>query len=391
MSLRLSLFVGIFLLVSTFITGVKLRFTLFTGLLFLAVVQSFLSTVTSNYSDVSFPYWTEFFKIIVISCLITMIIRSEKDLKITLIVISLSLGLEGAKQGWARLITSPGSINENSHAFLGDNNGVAVGMLMLVPVLFALYQTTERKLIKYGFLFLAIGVIYRALSTYSRGGFLAFLSMCVIFWLRSEHKIIVLVIIVLLSAIILPTFPQTFWDRMNTITVEEGEEREASSAGRIHFWKVAVDMAKDNPILGVGHKAYREAYNSFDFSGGRYGGGREVHSAWFGILAEWGFPGIILLLCVYIYCLFLCARTRIRCKNNPELRSLLIFSNSLETSLITAIVGITFLDYQYSEILWHFFALTVACNQILQSKEVPGHYPQNIAYENNGKNVFNNA
>jgi len=369
MSIRLSLFVGIFLLISTVITGIKLRFTLFAGLLLLAAIHSFLSAALSNYSYFTLSYWVDFLKIIVVSYLITMIIKSEKDFKFALIVISLSLGLEGAKQGWARLITSPGSVNTNSQPFLGDNNGVAVGMIMLVPLLFALYQTTERKLIKYGFLFVAIGVIYRALSTYSRGGFLAFIAMCLIYWLRSVHKIRTLFVLVLIAALLLPTLPQAFWDRMNTITVSDAEERETSAASRLYYWELAYEMAQSSPMFGVGHMAYSAAYNSFDHTGGRYGPSRAVHSSWFGILAEWGFPGLVLFICIYIYSIISCAKVRKWCKNNPERKSFAIYSSSIETSLISAGVGITFLTFQYLEMLWHFFALAIVSNQIIRSQQ----------------------
>lgn len=364
MSLRLSLFVAIFLLVSTIITGVKLRFNMFTGLLFMAAIHSLISTLWSNYSTIVFSDWIDFIKVIIISYLMTMLIQSEKYLKITLIVITLSLGLEGAKQGWAQLILNPGGVNNNTLPGIGDNNHVAIAMLMLVPLLFALYQTTERKLFKYGFAFLAIGVIYRALSTYSRGGFLAFSVMCFIFWLRSKHKVRTLFIIVIISALLLPVFPQQFWDRMNTITVDEGEEREASSASRIYFWKVAWEMAKTSPVFGVGHNAYKQAYDTFDYSKGLYGTGRAVHSTWFAVLSEWGIVGFILFLTIFIYSLSLCAKTRSGCKSNSKLVSLGIFNNSIETSLVTSAVGNTFLSGQYFEMLWHYFALAVVCNQI---------------------------
>ena len=363
----LSFFVGIFLLISAFITGVKFRFTLFAGLLLLVAVQSFLSFSMSNYRDIIFSYWIEFIKIIIISYLLTILVRSEKELKITLIAISLSLGFEGAKQGWANLILNPGGSNANMHPLLGDNNGVAVGMIMIVPILFALYQTVERKLFKYGFLFIAIGAIYRALSTYSRGGFLTFLVMCIIYWLRSKRKGRMLLIFALFLALILPTFPQEFWDRIDTIA-EGSEASDGSAASRLYFWGLGWEMAKDNQIIGIGHRAYEAAYNTYDHTGGQYGTNRAVHSTWFGLMAEWGFPGFILFLIIYCYSLFSCARVRKICKNHPKLTSFMIYGNSIETSLIASGVGITFLSFQYAEILWHFFALAVICSQILNAK-----------------------
>ena len=368
------------MLVSTILTGIKFRFTLFSGLLSIAAIHSLSSAILSNYNSIALTHWVEFLKIIVISYLITMLIRSEKDLKMALIVISLSMGLEGAKQGWIRLITSPGSINENSHEMLGDNNGVAVGMLMVVPILLALYQTIERKIIKYGFLFLVIGVIYRALSTYSRGGFLTFLTMCIIFWLRSEHKTRTLITIVLIAVLLLPTLPQSFWDRMDTMTNTDGEERESSAASRIYYWELAFEMAKNNPLFGVGHNVYQQEYDAYDYTGGRWGNRRVVHSAWFGILSEWGFPGIILFMGIYIYSLYLCIQASRKCKKKPEYKSLRIYSNSILTTLIAASVGISFLSFQYLEMLWHFFALAVVSNQVLNTQ---------IANEDNTANGIN--
>ena len=58
-----------------------------------------------------------------------------------------------------------------------------------------------------------------------------------------------------LAAGIWNVMPAQFWDRMDTIMVEEGEERDASAAGRLHFWRVAMDMAEANPLTGVGLNA----------------------------------------------------------------------------------------------------------------------------------------
>jgi len=362
----LSRFVGIFLIISTLITNIKFRFTFFSFLLILAAIHSFMSTELSKYSSYSFPYWIDFIKVVVISYLITMLIKSEKELKIVLIVISLSLGLEAAKQGWVNLILRPGGANMNNHPVLGDNNGVAVGMFMLVPILLAIYKTTEQKLIKFGFAFLAIGITYRGLSTYSRGGLLSFLTICFIFWLQSKYKFKSLLVIVLLSALILPAFPQKFWDRMSTIT-DTGDEMDSSVSGRLYFWSVAWNMAKDKPLFGVGHFAYQAAYNDYDYSG-IYGQKRAVHSAWFGVLAEWGIVGLILYLYIYLYSLFSCAKARKICNNIPEYSQLKIYCNSIEISLIAGCVGISFLTLQYLEFLWHFFALAVVTKQILMNK-----------------------
>ena len=65
--------------------------------------------------------------------------------------------------------------------------------------------------------------------------------------------------------------PQSFWDRMETMNGRPKISCDTSSASRLHFWRVAVDMANDHPLLGVGYNAYNGVYNHYDFSVGFYG------------------------------------------------------------------------------------------------------------------------
>ena len=92
--------------------------------------------------------------------------------------------------------------------------------------------------------------------------------------------------------LIAPAMPGEFWDRMRSIE----EAADGSARGRLHFWGVAVDMAEDSPLVGVGHNAYNVTYDRYDTSNGEFGTGRSVHSVWFGLLAELGYPGLLLFV-----------------------------------------------------------------------------------------------
>ena len=295
-SLNLSYFAGGYLVLRTLFSGTKITLDWRSGLLLLFLAQSLLSTALGVNPEYSFGYWWDFAKMIIVSILLTNIIQTRADLRLVLIVISLSLGFEAAKQGWAQLVLNPGARNDNSVPFLGDNNLVAVGMAMLVPVIGAL-ATTSTGWQKRAFQFLNIGVVYRALSTYSRGGFLSIGAVSAIWFWRSPHKLKTFFAVVIAAALLLPVLPQQFWDRMGTITAS-GDERDDSQQGRLHFWQVAVAMANDRPLTGVGHSAYPRAYNRYDWTEGRYFTNRAVHSAWFGVFAELGYPGMVLFLLI---------------------------------------------------------------------------------------------
>ena len=361
-SLNLSYIAGAYLVIRSILSGVAFRFDTRTMLLLLFLGHSFVSAWLGLNQEYSIGYWQEFAKVIVVSIVLTNVIQTAGDLRLILIVISLSLGFEAVKQGWAQLILNPGAKNDNWIPFLGDNNLVAVGMAMLLPIVGALGATSTGWR-KRAFQFMSIGVLYRGLSTYSRGGFLSLGAVSAIWFWRSEHKLKTLAAVVVAAVLIVPVLPQQFWDRMSTITAP-AEERDDSQQGRLHFWQVAAVMANDRPLIGVGHRGYEPAYNTYDFSDGRYSTNRAVHSAWFGVLGELGYPGLLLFLAIFISSLATCRRVRRAARRGEIPGPLGPYAIALESSLIAFMVGGSFVSFQYSERLWHFFALSVALDRV---------------------------
>jgi probable O-glycosylation ligase (exosortase A-associated) len=297
-----------------------------------------------------------------VSFLLSILITTESDYRLVLTVVVLSLGFEAGKQGWAQLLLNPGAKNDNSVPFLGDNNLVAVGMAMLLPMVGAL-SATSTGWWKRGFQFLSIGVLYRAISTYSRGGLLAVSSVGAMYWWRSPNKFRTLLAFAVAVAVIVPVLPSAYWNRMSTIN-SSGEERDESQTGRLHFWEVAVDMANDRPLTGVGHRGYERSYNRYDFSNGLYERNRAVHSSWFGMLAEGGYPGLALFLAIFGSSLFACRRVRKMAKRGEVTDSLGRYAIGMESSLVAFAVGGAFVSYHYNEMLWHFFGLSMALEHV---------------------------
>jgi len=278
-------------------------------------------------------------------------------------VIALSLGFEGAKQGWAQLFLNPGAQNDNGIPFLGDNNLVAVGMLMLLPVTAALGRTASTRWGRLFFYLLSIGVLYRALSTYSRGGFLTCAAVGLMYWWRSPFKLRTAIAGLLAIAIVLPALPPAFWTRMSTITAE-GDYRDPSTVGRLHFWNVAVSMANAHPVLGVGFNSYQAAYDGYDTSDSQFGTARSVHSAWLGVLAELGYPGLLLYLSIVGLSFASCHRVRRMAARGEIPHELGRYAVGLESALVAFAVGGSFVPFQYYEMLWHYFALTMALEAV---------------------------
>ncbi len=368
--LNLSLIVGVMVLGATVLSGRRLRFGVGPCLMLLFLVQSFASTMVSTAFAFSFASWQDFAKSTIISLLIVSLVDDERSVRLTFVVIAFSLGLESVKQGWAQMLLNPGAANENSTAALGDNNGVAIGMFMLAAIMVALARTAPTHREKLAYRFGIIGIVYRGLSTFSRGGFLACGALGIHSLLRARRKFAAAVGIAVVCVLIVPVLSDGYWERMGTITTATADTETANetSEGRIHFWQVAVVMANAHPLTGVGHNAYSSVYDQYDTSEGDYGGARAVHSSWFAVLAELGYPGLLLFLMIIGNALLACRRARKLAKKNPQLQNLGHFAVAIEGALVAFAVGGTFTTFQYKEFLWHLFALSMVIDRLVAER-----------------------
>jgi probable O-glycosylation ligase (exosortase A-associated) len=371
LTLNASFWAGVLVVLSTLFGRTRLLWNGHIALVFLFAGHAALSAQLSVYSDYAWLFCGDFLRAVIITYLIAVLANDERKLHAVLLVMALSLGFEGAKQGWAELIRNPGERNDNTIAFLGDNNGVAVGMLMLVPILGAMAKTASHRWIRRLHLFLLGGVVYRALSTYSRGGFLAAGVLAIVYWVRSRRKAAVMGGTLLVAAVFLRVMPDAFWNRMHTITTYE-ETQDWSALSRLHFWRVAVTMAGDNPFLGVGFHSFNPAYDEYDSSFGQYGETRSVHSSWFGVLSELGYPGFTLYILIIGLAIRNCQVARRRCAGKLHRNNLAAYAVACETSLWVAVTGGSFLPFQYNEMLLHMIGLSIALRSVALRAEPSG-------------------
>jgi len=367
-SLNLSWLIALYLVARTGISMPKYPFNWRVGLMALFVADSVLGVVLSEHQDWSWNAWLMFSKVALVAYLILVLVTDRQRYRQTLLVIAFSLGFEAAKQGWAQLFLNPGGLNNNTIAFLGDNNGVALGTMMLVPILGALAQTAGTRSEAWLHRLFLVGVLMRGLTTYSRGGFLAALVLGGVGLLRSPKKLRYGLAAAVLATLVTTVMPQSFWDRMSTVTASD-ENRDNSAAGRLHFWQVAVQMASAKPLTGVGFSGFNPSYESYNTSD-EFTGQRAVHSAWFGVLADLGYPGLILFVTIWMGSLWSLWRTSVICKRDASKRDLRAYANALMSSLIVFAVAGTFLSVQYGEMFWHFVGLTMALVPLAQEETV---------------------
>jgi O-antigen ligase len=129
-------------------------------------------------------------------------------------------------------------------------------------------------------------------------------------------------------------------------TVVGSEDRDASAAGRLTFWRAGLLMLKDFP-LGAGGGGFKFIYGNTYLA--RVGAGdeadRSLHNAYLTEATEWGVQGLLLRL-LFIGAACVCAhRTSVQCRKEGRANDSLV-----GICIIAALIG-----FQISALFGSFF------------------------------------
>ena len=384
--LRPSLIIGLVLVIPSLLTGVlpnvthplaigSLSFMVF------AIVAQFIAV------DPQIAWvWLDYLVRLVIVCLFAVTLTTTiRRFVLLLTVMAISLGFHSAKAGLVSMLYGGIQFFDGLAGSFIDNNGYALACAMVIPLLIASGQNlhwlrdavtddTRRHWLRFFFYAAAPLSAFTIVSLFSRGGFLALGASIVVFVLVQRRRTLTMVGLVATAAVafaVVP-LPKGYVDRLSTIRTYE-ETNETSALGRLHFWRVAIDMAMDRP-LGVGLRNFEEAYDEYDFSGGEHGTRRAVHNSHLQVLAETGFGGAAAYSWLCLGSLFLALRVRRRARRvEPATQTTRFFfttANAVIVSTVAYLVGGTFVSMPLNDLTWLTFALVASLDR-LATKHCP--------------------
>jgi probable O-glycosylation ligase (exosortase A-associated) len=400
--LRLSLVLGLLLLVPAFGTGIwpNVSHILSVGQI-LFLVSALLAQLNAVNTAMGWS-WIDFLVRLTLVCLlaVTMMDTPQRVVRV-LAVVGGSLGFHAAKAGLASILGGGVRFDEGLTGTFVDNNGYALGAVMIIPLLIAVALNAEllfdnvapwiTQWVKRGFFVAAPLCAFTVISTFSRGGFLALAAAALVYIALHQQRLRLSMAAATLAvlALMFAPIPEGYFERLETISTYE-EINEESAISRTHFWAVAIRMANDKP-LGVGLRNYEAAYNDYDFSYGKYGQRRAVHSSHFQVLAEQGYLGAAIWTLQFVVAFFLAIRIRQRARvaGMPPASSkfLLTVSHCLIASMTGFIVGGAFIALALNDVTWLTFAtlaavdrLAVAMAHDAEQKPVgaPAHVPPTV-------------
>ncbi|MGK5080801.1 putative O-glycosylation ligase, exosortase A system-associated [Janthinobacterium sp. HLX7-2] len=329
----------------------------------------------------SWVQWNKVMKIILMSFVVMMVIRTRRDIVRLVWVLVGSIAYYGVKGG-IFTIRSGGTerVWGPEGTFIGDNNSLALALIITIPLMYYLQQNTHQRWLRHGLSAAMLLSALAALGSYSRGALLAIAAMGLLMWLKSERKLVLGALLGTVAPLLLAFMPERWSERMDTINTYQDD---VSAMGRLNAWRMAYNLARDR-FLGGGFDVSdaaifaRYAPNPMDV--------HAAHSIYFQALGEHGFVGLFLYLALGIATWHTASVIIRLTRGNAELRWAHGLATMSQASLIGFAVGGAFLSLLYFDMPYYLMAALIATRSVVE-QQLQAAAPRTLAARTRDKNA----
>ena len=239
-------------------------------------------------------------------------------------------------------------------SFIEGTNHIALAMVMVVPLMYFLYQDTSNKWLRRGLL-LTMGLTCLAvLGTASRGALLAVLMMAAVLGMKSRRRLATTAALVVSLTMMLAFMPDQWTEKMGTITSHEDH----SAQSRLYTWQMIWNLALHHPFTGGGFLITENPATWNTYAVTEWAKAYSPHSLYFQALAEHGFLGLGLYLALGISAWRRC-NSIVRRAVTPETEWAANLVRMVQASLGGFAVGGAFVNLVNFDLPYYFVAMVI--------------------------------
>jgi probable O-glycosylation ligase (exosortase A-associated) len=279
-----------------------------TGFIFWMFVIFFVWTTFNSFFAFdpawSWPYWDRAWKTLLLGAVIAAMATSRIRLYTLVWIIVISLFYYGVKGGLFTIVTGGlYRVVGPQASIIGDNNQLAVALLMVLP--FANYlrcQVADKRIAWVLLAGIALTVI-SIVGSYSRGAFVGLAALGVFTLFRARNRFVYLTVAGVLLLFFVNFMPEHFFHRMDTIATATQDK---SFEGRLYAWRVAFRYASDHFPFGAGFYGPQLSAIFRHYFPDQTP--HAAHSIYFQVLGEHGFIGLAIYLAILAAAFFGCSR-----------------------------------------------------------------------------------
>ncbi len=320
---------------------------IFTTLFFIFTAIFILSQIFSLDRELSAVSFRIGIATLFMTYAILTLVNTKVRIQAVLWIFVLSTGYYGVTRGLYTIATAgAGIVIGPANTIISDNNQLAVGLAMMVPLAYYLFRTSLDKRVKV----MAAGIsalsIIAVIGSHSRGGLISLGVLSAGLIMRSKKKLLNVIILLVVVGASIPMMPAEWFERMETIS---NAEEDASFMGRVEAWEAAYKLSLKYPILGLGSRLqYLPEYNSKVGASFK----RATHNAYLEILAGHGYLAFGAFLGMMAVTFFWCRKIRRLTKNRSGFLWANDLAGMLQLSLMVYGVGVMALSMEFWIGLW---------------------------------------
>jgi probable O-glycosylation ligase (exosortase A-associated) len=321
----------------------------------------FWMTVTSFFAlapqALVWDRWIFVIKIQIMTLITMMLIVEPKQLRTLIWVVTLSVCFYGIKGGIYTISTGgSGRVWGPGGTMLEGNNELAVGLVILFPMLYFLWQTESRIWVRRAMAFSSVSVLLSILGSQSRGALLALLSMGLLLGLKGKYPVRTSIGLMILMVVAIAFMPDSWTARMDTMRDHTADQ---SAMSRIWTWTTLWNVGVDRPLVGAGFRADTGAiFQRYAPTDEKYaifiGQVFVAHSIYLQMLGEHGFVGLGLFLALGVATWRTASVLAKRTTGDAEFGSWMpLLMRMIQVSLVGYAVGGAFLSLAYHDLPYY--------------------------------------
>lgn len=332
----------------------KIPISVISVLLFVFLIWTGITTLFAADAASAVEKFGEFAKIMVMVFVTLMMVNDRKRLHWLVWVIALSLGFYGTKGGlFTFLHGGSNHVLGPAGSFIADNNATALALCMTLPLMRYLQLHSTKKWVRTG-LGVAMALTGIAvLGTYSRGGLIGLVIVAGALFLKSRRRFAVVLVMAVVGFTAYQFMPPEWAARMQTL---QDATQQNSAETRIESWKFAANVAIHRPLVGGGFDDYRSVslWRAYAPEGAKQ---RAIHSIYFRVLSEQGFPGLVLFLGLLAASWRSCSRIRKITRREPDQKWAFDLASMLQVTLVAYAVTGALLPMTYFDLTFQLMAM----------------------------------
>lgn len=336
------------------VSAVSLTFVAFIGWMC-------VSSLFALHPDQINEQWIKVLKITGMTVVVLMLVSERRHVEWMIWTIVVSIGYYGVKGGIFTL-RSGGNFRVWGPAgtFIDDNNAIALALIMVIPLMYYLQSLLHNKYARHAFTAAMLLCGLASLGSYSRGAAIAMAAMIVFFWLKSNNRMLIGLLLAFTVPVAVLMMPSQWHERIDTINTYEEDD---SAMGRINAWHMATNLALDRPLVGGGFEIYDpEVFQKYAPVPADV---HAAHSIYFQILGEHGFVGLVLYLALGILSWRNGSAIVRLARPHPELAWSARLARMVQVSLLGFSVGGAFLSLAYFDVPYYLMVALAATRAIV--------------------------